>query len=890
MRNRLLAIFLIAGIVGIVYIVILFSRPVENNLPAIEAVPASAAILIKANGLLPFLSMLNENSIWKNIQQNETKKNVETLIPALDSLSNETSFFSDLLNDSSICLSIHPNVNENLNILIYLPIGQHYNISKITGAVINIGNRYGLSFSEYKSENLKTQKASWYFFIYKGLLVMGNNNITVSSSFNQVQKKISLLSDTCFAKVFNTSGKNVSGNLYINFQRLPAFLNDLLTLKGIKNFRKLISPSGWSALDINIDSKSIAFQGFSMAKPGGELWMDIFSNEQPAESDFYNTIPSNAILYEALTMNDPYNLRLALNKKLKTDKTFSAKIREQRKIFGFDVDIKLSEINGPSIFLVITGSTENNRFCVIQTQDNLSALDFVKKLLEPNKEKSDTSKLNTSFITKLPGKNLIRTILGNQFERTEYNFVGNYKNAIIFGSSEESLRRYIRDIANDKNLSSDSSFIKLASEQIASKSNISIYSRTNSLKIILDESLKTNSNGFINSFLNSLNNKNVFGLQLSANGQFTYNSGFIYSSENNTSSNEIKWSANLDTSCRYMQTILTLKHECNFLVQDYHNNLYFISGNGRIIWKKKLNDSILGKIYIIDFYKNNKKQFIFNSADKLYLLDKNGNSLKGFPLKFSLRATSGITVTDFDNNLNYRVYVAFEDNTVVALSKEGKKVKGWKFNKSKNKVTLPIQCFTFKGKDFIAFNDSNSIYVLDRKGENRINLKRKVQSCKRFYIDLKANYFKIIFIGQNEDIHVIYPDGHIEDLEFSKGPEMIMSNLIDADKDGNSDYFFADSFNIKTFSQKNKLLFSIVQPTAIDYNQINICKIREELLLLVFSPTEQLIYLKDLTGKNVKGYPIHGNYPVNFLSLSENSYMSSILCSQDSKITFYSIQ
>ena len=49
------------------------------------------------------------------------------------------------------------------------------------------------------------------------------------------------------------------------------------------------------------------------------------------------------------------------------------------------------------------------------------------------------------------------------------------------------------------------------------------------------------------------------------------------------------------------------------LFQDTSNTLFAYSAKGKLVWKKKLNNKIIGEINSIDFYKNNKYQCIFNT-------------------------------------------------------------------------------------------------------------------------------------------------------------------------------------------------------------------------------------------------------------------------------------
>jgi hypothetical protein len=159
----------------------------------------------------------------------------------------------------------------------------------------------------------------------------------------------------------------------------------------------------------------------------------------------------------------------------------------------------------------------------------------------------------------------------------------------------------------------------------------------------------------------------------------------------------------------------------DIVVQDTKNNLYLISKDGKVIWKKKINQPILGQISQIDIYKNGRLQLIFNTKNKIYVLDRNGNNVKQFPKIFNDPITQPLAVFDYDNNKNYRLLVT-QGSELVMYDKNGKKVSGFKYKKSSNNITSKPKHFRILNKDFIVFKIGNKMKILNRKGRERINV------------------------------------------------------------------------------------------------------------------------------------------------------------------------
>ena len=154
-------------------------------------------------------------------------------------------------------------------------------------------------------------------------------------------------------------------------------------------------------------------------------------------------------------------------------------------------------------------------------------------------------------------------------------------------------------------------------------------------------------------------------------------------------------------------------------VQDINNVLYLISNSGKILWKKQLNGTILGKIEQVDLYKNGRLQMAFATSKRVYVLDRNGNNVSPFPLKFNDDITQPLSVFDYDKNKRYRFMVTQGQN-ILLYDKTGKIVKGFNYRNSGSIKTQPKH-FRISNKDYIVFAAGDKMQILDRRGKIRIN-------------------------------------------------------------------------------------------------------------------------------------------------------------------------
>ena len=87
------------------------------------------------------------------------------------------------------------------------------------------------------------------------------------------------------------------------------------------------------------------------------------------------------------------------------------------------------------------------------------------------------------------------------------------------------------------------------------------------------------------------------------------------------------------------------------LVQDAKDQLYLISDIGRILWKRPLDGRIMGTIQ--QFLIKGKAQniLLFNTVDKIYQVNIDGNNVGNFPVLLPSHATTSISLFDFKSHL-----------------------------------------------------------------------------------------------------------------------------------------------------------------------------------------------------------------------------------------------
>ena len=113
----------------------------------------------------------------------------------------------------------------------------------------------------------------------------------------------------------------------------------------------------------------------------------------------------------------------------------------------------------------------------------------------------------------------------------------------------------------------------------------------------------------------------------------------------------------------------------------YQNKNMFLclnDENGKGVWGVPFKTPICGRVQTIDYYANGKLQFLFASGSSLYLIDRLGRFVGGFPAELGKDVLIGPDVYDFTGAKGYTAVVLHKDNTIGMYNLHGDPSPSWK--------------------------------------------------------------------------------------------------------------------------------------------------------------------------------------------------------------------
>ena len=654
-----------------------------------------------------------------------------------------------------------------------------------------------------------------------------NINIYSNSSknINEIQTNINYE----FKKYEKTFNKDDSFSIILDKEITKEFLNS--TFK--TNYK---TQENCLSFGINIFNDKILLNGLSFLDDSLKISNNVFKEYSGNSSELknYEIIPKN------ITSLKSYNFKSQNNylKKISTDS-----IKENR----FSI-------------ILNNNSIEITELKIDKEEVFIFRLDEIKLFKDYLIEKNSLSTKHRGFeIYNNTDLDINPFISFANFNNKEKILL--YKDYLVFSDNEQILKQFINENLNKNTLKSNSSFNRLFS-------SISSFNT-------LNNNYFSGSNYNFFKELNLLNSKNDFtenSFQLvQDNGIIHFNaiiSKGTKKDENQKISKlfDVEIDEEIIMNPHFVKNHVTKK--LDIVVQDAKNNLYLISKDGKVIWKKKIDQPILGKISQIDIYKNGRLQLIFNTKNKIYLLDRNGNNVNQFPKTFNDPITQPLAVFDYDNNKNYRLLVT-QGRELLMYDKNGKKVSGFKYKKSSNNISSKPKHFRILNKDFIVFKIGNKIKILNRKGRERINVSDDVNFSNQ-------NVFEY-----NNKLISTTADQKLVQIDINGVVNLSSLKNLSLNSDGS---------NLVVLNENSiKLSSDIVNIPFGNYGSPQLLNINRNLLITIYDNQNNKSYLFNKNLILDTSFPIYSLIPMEIGDMNSDKKIEIIISNKSKFISCYTI-
>ena len=291
------------------------------------------------------------------------------------------------------------------------------------------------------------------------------------------------------------------------------------------------------------------------------------------------------------------------------------------------------------------------------------------------------------------------------------------------------------------------------------------------------------------------------------------------------------------------------------------------------MWKKKLVQTPISDIAQVDYYKNGKIQFLFNTEDNLYLIDRKGRFTGSYPIRINPAATNGLTLFDYNKRKDYRILIAQADKRIYNYTLKGKQVRGWRKPKLQNIVADKIQRLIANNKDYIIITDvDNRVYVVNRRGNTRIKVPSDFKKARNslFYVNRTNSKGIILTTDRKGRLAYLSSSGTVRYTSFGNFSPEHYFLYEDFNNDGWKDFIFIDNRKLLVFDKFKKILFQYTFHSNIVTPPVFFKLGKGKKVLGVVASGEKTIYLFDKNGNTLVSKGLVGETPFTVGSLKNN--------------------
>ena len=834
--SRKSVIFIIVAFIflllGVGYLFSIFYNK-ENSGEPIAAIPIDASVVMRFSSTEKLVSFQQEvGGVAKMFGDTEWFSKFITCHSEINKLSSGHEALRTLFSGSNLFVSIHSlgKGGNRFGYYIQLPPAMHdRSVESIHGYLTSKGAK--MAKGDYQGKTVvhivpgTGFPFDFYYTVVNRIAIISSSRLIVESSIRQLASGESLTKSQGFKMLWNTLGNESSINILVKGPKFMSLIQPLLGSYAGKA-KVLNTLTDWIALDGFTRPDAIVGNGFSLASDSTNRLFRIFLRQSPQPITISEVLPPSVGCFVSYSIDDFNDFTTDINSYLdKENRLYNRKLRLSNitKENSFDVE-RFFRVAKPTVItsLFYRNDALENGGCWVnlytladaETAKVLARENFTNYATDaavpfaPSEVKVGADK---AIVYKLSFSDLSESMFGSllfSFDEMAAGFYGSYFFTV---SNPAGARPFVEALASTEKIKDCPAF-RSVSRYAATMGNIYFFfnpSEGKSLLKLIDASPLQKG---LTRNASILDNIGGIGVQMrSLKGKLFTNVFMTTRAGQKENTETAEWTFKADTLLAARPfTFKNHKTKASELAfQDVSNKVYLLAVDGSLLWKVQVSDRVIGDIQCVDFFKNYKNQLFFSTKSSINLLDRNGETVDGFPIMLPSPATGPASLFDYYNNGEFRIFVPVADGRVLLYDKSGKEIAGWRFKNTGGLVTTPVMFIKQGSKDYICINDGIRYYFLDRRGRERIKLAQNITPGLNTQCYSADDNNGLIIADKVGSIYKVSPEGATQQLFSGSFDKNYYFHYQDINKDNKCDFIFAYGNQLVVYMANGEKLFSL---------------------------------------------------------------------------------
>ncbi len=601
--------------VGLFFAIRFYLTVKRDVKPVISAIPSDSMLLLRVNNTTDFLSYLErQNAGISGLFDLDPNGSNSAIIKALNDLQSK-------IDIPEFWFSAHFRGNQTHYLLLF-------NVDALKQRV----------FERFLKEKKNDSNQIIIFEIDEkpvfadfsgGIFIASSDFNLVQEALNQIQNPTNLTHDPALEKVLNSAGKNVPANLFIQIPELAKSLQNKVKSEYATMLQALGIFSKWIEYDLIERQEQSLLTGYAAQSKSQTFFLDLLAYQSPKPSTIAEVLPSTTRFFFNLNVEnfpefygqfqaflDEHQLLNSRNQLL--DDVSEGLSNLCKETFTTCISRELS------YFKFLDGYGKMRTAVAFQYDDLAETKLQLERLLNYSEPIRTIESIDRIHRLYLP--NLLPNALFGFFPKSSAYYFAMIGHHIFFATEEETLL-HIRMFFDQQKVLSKTIRLHHFSAQMQDESNLDIY--VQDLRTIFQKAPNV-----------------ACGLQFSGNGGAMYAHAYLQSNAGRereydqlevapkkaTPADKIKkgFKGNVAKG-PFLVNNHRAKGEPFYLLQDDKFVMYYLDKSGKILWKRKLDGLLKSSIKEVDYLKNQKIQYQFQTQKQTYILDIYGRNVGNYP-------------------------------------------------------------------------------------------------------------------------------------------------------------------------------------------------------------------------------------------------------------------
>lgn len=811
----------------------------EKSIP-IQAIPVDAALIIETNNVSASLQKLRENKPWQALID---KTSINTSLKEIISIDSTLLVYGvDIQSINPIVLSLHLTGSRSFDWLaVSTTENQLQKLELLELSLKSFSTIQEHPYSNAKIIEVQTDTQKLFYSIHKKLVFLSQKKILIEDAIRQLKTPNNLIVNESFRSIYDSSNKKEDFNLFIHSKNF-----DKLSSTVLKKHSETERLAEWFQWDLELLENGVLMSGISLSHDSLAQELSFYKGNSAYKPKAPKVLPKNTALFTSKTFeNFKQYQRKQLNaveynhQKVNFDNKIKSLKKEHQDEFESWIDREIT-------WFLTENKNQLSSGIVIHITDS----ERVENYMQTNAD--STFKYRQNKLFKWSQLNHFSRL--NNFQHlSELVYACIISEQLIVTNDIVLLKNLINDYKANRTLENSLSY-KDCMDKLSHGANFTTFIQNPSIINISKHFLQDEiSQNLIKNFEGFRDFKS-FAIQFNAEGNHCFTNAYLHFDSSQGEDTKSLWTAQLESPI--LSKINIVKNHYNqkneIVVQDENLNLYLISTEGEILWKRKLQEPILGSVHQIDLFKNRKLQLLFNTQSNIFLIDRKGRNVGSYPIKLNHKTTLPLSVFDYEKNRNYRILTSCGKEHYM-FDKNGERVKGWKLKQTKSEAIHRAKHFVVAEKDYIILAEKNgTLNILNRKGEKRFKVKGKIEFSENEIQVVKGKNLaetRIVTIDKNGVQQNILFDGTVDNsikFEFDESIKFSYKN---------GHHILLEGRNLKVNGPKINMIYSFETNKLSD---VNLHATNNRYYLSITDTLNSKAYLFDSENDLVDGFPVYG--------------------------------